>query len=220
MSQLKLGVLISGGGSNFQSIVDHIEDGSLPAEVAVVISNEPEAGGLNRAKKHGIDALVVNHRDYPSREAFEEKLIEILKSYNVELVVLAGFMRLLSPKLIETFPHRIMNIHPALLPSFPGTHVWQDQLDHGVKFAGCTVHFVDPGMDTGPIIIQAVVPVLDDDDADTLAQRILKQEHRTYPMAIKLFAQGRLEIEGRRVKIRPAEHEQDQSCLTNPLVDF
>jgi phosphoribosylglycinamide formyltransferase-1 len=220
MSQLKLGVLVSGGGSNLQSIIDHIEDGRLPAEVAVVISNEPDAGGLNRAQKHGIASEVINHRDYPSREAFEEKLIQVLESHGVELVVLAGFMRLLSSKIIDAFPHRIINIHPALLPSFPGTHVWQDQIDHGVKFAGCTVHFVDAGMDTGPIIIQAVVPVLDDDDADTLAQRILRQEHRIYPMAVKLFAEHRLEINGRQVKILPAEHDQDKSVLTNPMVNL
>ena len=216
MKPVRLGVLISGGGSNLQSIIDRIEAGRLSAEISVVISNEPGAGGLARARKHGLAAEVVNHRQFPSREEFDLKLVEILKENNVDLVVLAGFMRLVTPRLLDAFPNRVMNIHPALLPSFPGTHVWQAEIDYGVKFAGCTVHFVDAGTDTGPIIIQAVVPVLDDDDADSLAARILKQEHRIYPRAIQLFAEGRLRVQGRRVLTTPLDRSRDQAALANP----
>ncbi|MFH1092465.1 MAG: phosphoribosylglycinamide formyltransferase [Pseudomonadota bacterium] len=216
MSKLKLGVLVSGGGSNLQSIIDHIETGKLAAEIAVVVSNVPGAGGLTRAAKHGLKQAVIDHRDFTVRKDFDRRLIQVLKEHGVELVVLAGYMRLVSQTLLEAFPGRVMNIHPALLPSFPGTHVWQDEVDYGVKFAGCTVHFVDEGTDTGPIICQAVVPVLDDDTADTLAARILRQEHRLYPMAIELFAQGRLKIEGRRVKVIPPDKSQDKAALVNP----
>ena len=216
MNKVRLGVLISGGGSNMQSIIDRIEEGRLSAEVAVVISNDANAFGLKRAEKHGLPHLAIDHREFNSREAFDKRLTEELLRHHVDLVVLAGFMRLLTPVLLEAFPHRVMNIHPALLPSFPGTHVWQDQLDHGVRFAGCTVHFVDAGMDTGPIIIQAVVPVLGSDDADTLAARILKQEHRIYPQAIQLYAEGRLRVDNKRVIIDPPLDLQDDLSLVNP----
>jgi phosphoribosylglycinamide formyltransferase-1 len=219
MKPVRLGVLISGGGSNLQSIIDRIEAGNLSAEISVVISNEPEAGGLSRAEKHGLKAVVVNHRDFSSRDEFDLKLVDTLLEHNVDLVVLAGFMRLVTQTLLAAFPNRVMNIHPALLPSFPGTHVWQTEIDYGVKFAGCTVHFVDAGTDTGPIIIQAVVPVLDDDNADSLAARILKQEHRIYPKAIELFAQGRLRIEGRRVLTDPLDRAQDDATLANPRLE-
>ncbi|MBU2547586.1 MAG: phosphoribosylglycinamide formyltransferase [Proteobacteria bacterium] len=218
MGKVRLGILVSGSGSNLQSIIDRIEAGALDAEIVVVVSNEPEAYGLVRAEKHGLKRALVNHREFGSREAFDRRLVEVLEAHGVELVVLAGFMRLITPLMIEAFPGRIMNIHPALLPSFPGTHVWQDQVDYGVKFGGCTVHFVDEGTDTGPIIIQAVVPVLDDDTAETLAARILKQEHRTYPAAIQLFAEGRLKIEGRRVRVMPLDRSRDEAFLTNPVV--
>ncbi|MBF0531457.1 MAG: phosphoribosylglycinamide formyltransferase, partial [Deltaproteobacteria bacterium] len=192
MRKIKLGVLISGGGSNLQSIIDHIETGKLSAEITIVISNVSGAYGLTRAEKHGLKNVVVDHRDYPSRTGFESALLKILQAHEVELVILAGFMRLVGQGLLEAFPLRIMNIHPALLPSFPGTDVWPIQVAHGVKVAGCTVHFVDQGEDTGPIIVQAVVPVLDDDTGETLAARILKQEHRIYPKAIQLYAEDRL----------------------------
>lgn len=218
MAATKLGVLVSGGGSNLQSIIDNIEAGSLSAKVCVVIANEPDAFGMTRASNHGIPAVLINHRDYENRGAFDAKLVEVLKDYDVDLVVLAGFMRIITRTLLDAFPNRIINIHPALLPSFPGTHVWQDQIDYGVKFAGCTVHFVDEGMDSGPIIIQAVVPVMDDDDADSLSSRILKQEHRIYSRAIQLFSEGRLKIEGRRVKVLPPASPSDDFSAVNPVL--
>ena len=216
MGVLRLGVLVSGGGSNLQAILDRIAEGRLPAEVAVVISNVPGVLALERAAKHGVPGAVIPHGDYPSREAFENAIVGVLAEHRVDLVVLAGFMRLLSGPVLDAYPQRVMNIHPALLPSFPGTHVWKAEVDHGVKFAGCTVHFVDRGMDTGPIVIQAVVPVLDDDDADTLAARILRQEHRIYSRAIQLYAEGRLRIVGRRVLCDPPEAPADEAVLVNP----
>jgi phosphoribosylglycinamide formyltransferase-1 len=199
---LKLGVLISGNGSNLQSIIDNIEKGSLKAVIKIVISNNPDAFGLTRAKNHGIPYLVLKNGDYKSKEDFDAQLIKILKDNGVELIALAGFMRIISPAILKAFPGRVMNIHPALLPSFPGLHGQKQALDYGVKFSGCTVHFVDEGVDTGPIIIQSAVPVLDDDTEETLAARILKEEHRIYPQAINLFAGGRLEIKGRKVLIK------------------
>ncbi len=199
---LKLGVLISGNGSNLQSIIDNIEKGSLKASIKIVISNNPDAFGLTRAKKHGIPFIVLKHTNFKNKEDFDSELVRILKSNNVDLVILAGFMRILTPVLLKAFPRRIMNIHPALLPSFPGLHSQKQAVDYGVKISGCTVHFVDEGVDTGPIIIQSAVPVLDDDTEETLAARILKEEHRIYPQAIQLFADGSLETDGRKVKIK------------------
>lgn len=219
MKKVTLGVLVSGSGSNLQAIIDNIEASRLSAEIKVVISNEPEAYGLVRAENHHIRTMVVNHRDYDSREAFDQGLVTALKENGVELVILAGFMRVITPTFLKAFPNRILNIHPALLPAFPGVHVWQEAIDYGVKFSGCTVHFVDEGTDTGPIIIQSVVPVLDDDDADSLSARILKQEHKIYSRAIQLFAQGRLEIEGRRVKILPLDKTLSSTFLTNPRLE-
>lgn len=218
MKPVKLGVLISGGGSNLQSIIDGMESGALSAEIKLVISNEPDAFGLTRAERHGLKGAVLDHREFKGREDYEKRLVEELKAHDVELVILAGFMRLVSSTLLKAYPHRIMNIHPALLPSFPGVHVWQHQLDYGVKIAGCTVHFVDEGMDTGPIIMQAAVPVLEDDDADSLAARILKQEHRIYPRAIQLYAEGRLRVEGRRVRISAPDENLDPEKLINPAM--
>lgn len=160
--------------------------------------------------------MVIDHRQHPDRESFERQILEVLRAHQVELVALAGFMRMITSTLIDAFPHRIMNIHPAILPAFPGTHVWQQQLDYGIKFAGCTVHFVDRGMDTGPIIIQAVVPVLDEDTADTLAARILKQEHRIYSAAIQLFAEDRLRVQGRKVKVMPPIPVSEEMVMLNP----
>lgn len=199
---LKLGVLISGNGSNLQSIIDNIEKGSLKATIKIVISNNPDAYGLTRAKKHGIPFIVLKHADFKSKEDFDSEVVRLLKSNNVDLVILAGFMRILTPVLLKAFPHKIMNIHPALLPSFPGIHGQKQAVDYGVKVSGCTVHFVDEGVDTGPIIIQRTVQVLDDDTEETLAERILKEEHQIYPQAIQLFADGKIEINGRKVRIK------------------
>lgn len=197
-----IGVLVSGSGSNLQSLIDHIDQGALDADIRLVISNNPHAFALERCRKHGIPTLVVNHCDFPSRELFDRRMIELLNDAGVELVVMAGFMRILSSEFFRAFPQRIMNIHPALLPAFPGTHVQQKAIDYGVKFSGCTVHFADEGVDTGPIILQAVVPVYDEDNAESLAARILREEHRIYPQAVQYYAEGRILIEGRRVKIR------------------
>lgn len=194
-----IAVLVSGSGSNLQAIIDASERGDIPCRVGVVISNKADAYGLVRAKKHNIPTEVVGHKDFPSREDFDARLVETIRRSGAELVCLAGFMRVLTPVFVRAFPNRILNIHPALLPSFPGTHGPRQALDHGVKFSGCTVHFLDEGVDTGPIIVQAVVPVYDDDTEETLAARILKQEHRIYPMAIRLCLQGRLRRDGRRV---------------------
>jgi phosphoribosylglycinamide formyltransferase 1 len=199
---LKLGVLISGNGSNLQSIIDHIEKGSLKAVIKIVISNNPDAAGLKRAEKHSIPWVVLKHSDFKSKEDFDLKLIKTLKDNGVDLVVLAGFMRIISPAFLKAFSHKIMNIHPALLPSFPGLHGQKQAIDYGVKFSGCTVHFVDDGVDTGPVIIQSVVPVLDDDTEESLSARILKEEHKIYPRAIQLFADGKIEIKGRKVYIK------------------
>lgn len=199
---LKLGILISGNGSNLQSIIDYIEKGSLKATIKIVISNNPDAYGLTRAKKHGIPVVILKNGDFINKEDFDLELINILKNNSVDLVILAGFMRVLTPTFLKAFPQKIMNIHPALLPSFPGIHGQKQALEYGVKLSGCTVHFVDEGVDTGPIIIQSAVQVFDDDTEETLAARILKEEHRIYPQAIQLFAEGKIEIKGRKVRIK------------------
>lgn len=199
---INVGVLISGRGSNLQAIIDASEKGEIPVKIVVVISNNPEAYGLERAKKHNIPAVVIDHRKYQDKNIYELEIVKVLKEYQVDLVCLAGYMRIVGPVLLEHYQGRMMNIHPALLPSFPGLHAQRQALEHGVKISGATVHFVDEGCDTGPIIVQAAVPVLEDDTEETLSARILEQEHKIYPQAIKLFAEGRLVIEGRRVKIR------------------
>jgi phosphoribosylglycinamide formyltransferase-1 len=199
---LNLGVLVSGRGSNLQSIIDHIESGELHAKIAVVISDQEDAYALERARKHGITTEFNPAPKGIEREYYDTQMVKLLNMYEVDLVILAGFMRIITPAIINAFPNRIMNIHPALLPAFPGLHVQRKAVEYGVKFSGCTVHFVDEGMDTGPIILQAVVPVLDDDNEDTLAARILKEEHKLFPKAIELYAQGRLQINGRRVLIK------------------
>lgn len=202
---MRLGVLASGGGTNLQSLIDCCADNSLAAEIAIVISNNPDAGALSRAEKAGIQICCINHRDFDKRTAFDHKIVQQLQESEVELVVLAGFMRIIGPIFIEAFPQQIINIHPALLPAFPGLHVQQQAIDYGARFSGCTVHFVDTGIDTGPIILQAVVPVFEEDSADDLAARILIEEHKIYPQAIQLFAEGRLQIKGHRVHILPAD---------------
>ncbi|HEY6873508.1 MAG TPA: phosphoribosylglycinamide formyltransferase [Geobacteraceae bacterium] len=201
--KLKIGVLASGSGSNLQAIIDNIETGSLQAEIVCVVSNNAAAFALERARKHGIPALHIDHRIFTGREAYDTALVETLHEYGVELLVLAGFMRIITPVLLDAFPSAIMNIHPALLPAFPGIHAQRQALDYGAKISGCTVHFVDAGTDTGPIIIQAAVPVLEGDTEETLSARILVEEHRIYSGAIRLFAAGRLRIEGRRVVVTP-----------------
>ena len=199
MKKIKLAVLVSGRGSNLQAIIDNIEKGALSAEIAVVISDQEDAYALERARKHKIPAVHIDAKKHKTRDAYDAALVGELKKRTVDLVCLAGFMRIITPVLIKAFPNRILNIHPSLLPAFPGLHVQKKALNHGVKFSGCTVHFVDEGVDTGPIIIQAVVPVLDNDTENSLSERILKQEHKIYSRAIQLFAEGRLTIEGRHV---------------------
>jgi phosphoribosylglycinamide formyltransferase-1 len=197
--KLRVGVLVSGGGTNLQALLDACADPAYPAEIALVISNRPEAPGLGVAAAAGIPSAGIPHRD---RRAFAAEAGSLLRESGVELVCLAGFMRIVGPTFLRAFPHRVLNIHPALLPAFPGMHGPRQALAHGVKLAGCTVHFVDEGTDTGPIVAQAAVPVLPDDDEATLAARILEQEHRLYPMAVRLFAQGALQVEGRTVRIQ------------------
>jgi len=197
-----IAVLISGSGSNLQAIIDASEKGEIPCRVGIVISNKADAYGLARARKHGIPTEVVDHKGFATREEFDARLVEVIRGSGAGLVCLAGFMRILTPVIIRAFSNRILNIHPALLPSFPGTHGPGQALAYGVRFSGCTVHFLDEGVDTGPIIVQAIVPVYDDDTEDTLAARILAQEHRIYPMAIRLFFSGRLAFDGRKVKVR------------------
>jgi phosphoribosylglycinamide formyltransferase 1 len=209
---IKLGVLISGTGSNLQAIIDAILRGELKAEIRLVISNRADAQGLERARRHGIATIVIEHRKFPSREDFD-------RERSVDLVALAGFMRLLSPVMLDAFPGRVMNIHNSLLPSFPGIHGPKDAIEYGVKIAGCTVFFVTPGVDVGPVIVQAAVPVLPGDDEQRLAARILQQEHRIFPHAIALFQQGRLEIQGRQVVIKGDSSAPNSAPLVNPPVD-
>jgi phosphoribosylglycinamide formyltransferase-1 len=216
--KLRIGVLASGGGTNLQSIIDRCQDDSLDAEIAVVICNNPGAAALERAAQAGIASRCINHRDFSSREDFDTAVVRALQESDVELVVLAGFMRIITQTFIDAFPDRVINIHPALLPSFPGLHVQQQAIDYGARFSGCTVHFVDGGVDTGPILIQAVVPVLQNDTVETLAARILEQEHRIYPRAIQLIAENRVHINGRQVSIDPA-CPASRSALVNPALE-
>ena len=197
----KIGVLVSGRGSNLQAIMDRIADGYLPLKIAVVISDKSDAYALERAQNAGIKTVAVERKGCASKDEFEAKITAALEEAGCELVVLAGFMRILSGGFVNKWHHKIINIHPALLPSFPGLHGQGQAVAYGVKFSGCTVHFVDEGTDSGPIILQKVVPVLDDDTEDTLADRILVQEHIAMPEALKLWAENKLEINGRKVKV-------------------
>lgn len=194
----RLAILISGRGSNFEAIADNVSAGRLEAEIAVVLSNKPEARGLEVARQHGLEAICIPSKGVP-RETYDRTLAAKIKTHGVDLICLAGFMRLLTPEFIREFPARILNIHPSLLPAFPGLDAQQQALSHGVQISGCTVHFVDENLDAGPIVLQASVPVLDDDTADSLSQRILREEHRIYSEAIALILSGRYEIQGRRV---------------------
>jgi phosphoribosylglycinamide formyltransferase-1 len=197
-----LGILLSGRGSNFEAIAHSVATGHIPARIAVVISNREDAPGLARARQMGLPARCIASQG-KEREAYDREVVAVLKEHGVDIVCLAGFMRILSPYFIHEFPHRILNIHPALLPAFPGTDAQKRALEYGVKYTGCTVHLVDEGVDTGPIICQAVVPVRDDDTVETLSARILEEEHRIYPEAIRLVAEDRIRLEGRRVLIQP-----------------
>lgn len=193
-----LGVLISGRGSNLQAIIDAIADGRLDATIAIVISNTADAAGLARARAAGIETAVLPHTKWPAREAYDRALVEILQQHHVALVCLAGFMRLLGPTFVAAFPNRVLNIHPSLLPAFPGLDAQRQAVDHGAKVSGATVHLVTADLDAGPIILQTAVPVLPTDTAETLAARILVEEHKLYPEAIRLILAGGWRVEGRR----------------------
>ena len=203
---LRLGVLASGRGSNMQAIIDAIETGTLDARIVVVISNKREAPALDRARRHGITEIFLDPKPFSgrpdTREAYDRALLDVLQKYEVELVLLAGYMKIVTSVLVQAYPNRIMNIHPALLPAFPGLDVQKKALEHGVKISGCTIHFVTEGVDEGPIIVQAAVPVLESDTAEALSARILEQEHRLYPRAVQLYAEGKLHVEGRCVRIQ------------------
>lgn len=212
MGLLKIAVLISGRGSNLQAIIDSIGSGELPAEIICVVSDKPDAAGLDRARKHGIPAVVVDYKRITDddvktrgraslRDTYESILLETLKQYAPDIICLAGYMRIVGKDVISAFKNRIVNIHPALLPSFPGLDSQKQALEYGAKISGCTVHFVDEGCDTGPIILQKAVPVPEGDTEASLSARILEQEHKAYPEAIRLIAEGRVRIEGRKVRI-------------------
>lgn len=214
---IPIAVLVSGSGTNLQSIIDAIEARKLDAKIEVVLSNKPDAYGLVRARNHHIPTEILEHKNFPSREAYDQSVVDLLRARGVELVVLAGFMRLLSAVFIKAYSNRIMNIHPALLPSFPGLNVQKKAVEHGVRFSGCTVHFVNEECDEGPIIIQAVVPVFPDDTEEHLAARILAQEHRIYPRAIQLYAEGRLHVAGRKVLVDRLEKDAAQVLIEPSL---
>lgn len=201
MATGRIVILISGRGTNMERLIQACQAGEIPAQVVRVISDNPEAWGLQRAQSYGVPTVVVPARAFPDRAAFEAALLEAVREAAPDLICLAGFMRILSPRFVQAYRYRIMNIHPALLPSFPGLHAQRQALEYGVKVSGCTVHFVDEGVDTGPIIVQKAVPVLEDDTEETLAARILQKEHEAYPEAVRLFFEGRLRVEGRRVRI-------------------
>ncbi len=196
-----IGILLSGRGSNFEAIARNVADEKIPGKIALVISNREQAPGLERARAMGLKTLFISSKG-KDREAYDREVVAALKEAHVDLVCLAGFMRLLSPYFVRAFPRRILNIHPALLPAFPGLDAQKQALDYGVKFTGCTVHIVDEGMDTGPIVCQAVVPVLDDDTEETLSARILSEEHRIYSEAVCLLLKDEVRIEGRRVLLK------------------
>lgn len=194
----RLAILLSGRGSNFEAIADSIQEGRLPARIEVVVSNLLSASGLEKARRRGLKTLVLPSRGV-ARKDYDRSLVYELKRHRVDLVCLAGFMRILSPLFVRSFPNRILNIHPSLLPAFPGLHPQRQALEYGVRFSGCTVHFVDEGVDSGPVLLQAAVPVLESDDEESLAARILAEEHRLYPQAIGMLVRNEVRLEGRRV---------------------
>ncbi len=197
----RIAVLVSGRGSNLQAIIDSIEIGYLNAKISVVISDIGDAYALERAKKHGINAVHIDPKRFGSKESYEREVLHVMEKHDVGLVLLAGYMRILGETLLLAYKNRILNIHPALLPAFPGLHAQRQAFEYGVKVAGCTVHFVDKELDGGPIILQKCVEVREDDTENTLAERILEQEHKIYPEAVKLFVENKLRIEGRKVRI-------------------
>ena len=197
--KFKLAVLVSGRGSNLQAIIDSIEKNNLAAEISLILSNEPDAYALQRGNKHGLESVFLNPKNFSSRDDYEKKMVELLQTKSIDLVCLAGFMRILGKKFIEAFSGKIINIHPSLLPAFPGLNVQEKALEHGAKFSGCTVHFVNEEVDDGAIILQAIVPILDEDDVQSLSDRILEQEHIIYPEAIQLIIEDNLKFYGRRV---------------------
>ena len=211
---LRLGVLASGSGSNFQALAEACRDGKIAAEVATLIVNVPGAGALERARALGVPAQLIDHRDHSSRELFERELVGALQEAKVELVCLAGFMRIVGQTLLAPYAGRLLNIHPSLLPAFPGLNALQKALDYGVALTGCTVHLVDSGTDTGPILLQAAVPVLPGEPLEALAARVHAQEHRLYPAAVQLFAQNRVRVRGRSVRIDGAPAE---GALVGPV---
>ncbi|MBS1112152.1 MAG: purN, partial [Nitrospirae bacterium] len=213
ITMLTLGVLASGRGSNFQSIIDNIKSGYLNAKIAVLITDNSDAYAIERARNNNIETLVLIPKNFPEKDSYYRHIADELKKRSVDLVILAGIMRVVGRPLIERFKYRIMNIHPALLPSFPGLHGQKQAVEYGVKIAGCTVHFVDEGVDTGPIIIQSAVPAYEDDTEDSLSERILKEEHRIFPLAVKLFSEGRIKVKGRKVLI---ESKREEAVITNP----
>ncbi|MBT3358772.1 MAG: phosphoribosylglycinamide formyltransferase [Rhodospirillales bacterium] len=214
MARRKLAVLISGRGSNLQSLIDACKDPDYPAQIALVISNKPDVFGLKRAEEAGVPTLVIDHRDFDGRESFEDALHEAISASKPDYVCLAGFMRILTDGFVTRWHNRLINIHPSLLPSFKGLHTHERALEAGVRFAGCTIHFVRPAMDDGPIIIQAAVPVRPNDDADTLAARVLEQEHKIYPLAVRLIAEGRVRVAHEKVTITDAE--LPEGAILNP----
>jgi len=203
---LKVGVLVSGRGTNLQALIDAKEAGKLGAEIALVVSDNPQAKAIERCKKHRIPCKVLERKDFSSKKEFEEALAQALKEAGVELVVLAGFMRILSPHFLKHFPDRVINIHPSLVPAFQGLHAQRRAVEFGAKFSGCTVHFVDESVDGGPVIVQAVVPLLPEDTEESLAERILKWEHRILPQTVRWFAEGRVKKEGRKVVVEGAKY--------------
>lgn len=206
----RIGVLISGRGSNFEALADSVAAGRIPgAEISVVLSNREDAPGIEKARARGIPARAIPSKGL-EREAYDRLMVAALREHQVELVCLAGYMRLLSPHFVAAFPQRILNIHPSLLPAFPGLESQRQALEHGVKFTGCTVHWVDENLDAGPILLQAVVPVEDGDTPETLAARILREEHRIYTEAVRIVLEGRYRIEGRRVLIQPAKGPENK----------
>ncbi len=216
MQKLKVAVLASGGGTNLQSIIDQTAEGKLDIEIVLVVSNNPGAGALERAQKAGIPFACIDHRQFSSREEFDQEIVKTLHAVGTQLVVLAGFMRIITDVFLQAYPMKIINIHPSLLPAFPGLRVHRKAIEYGARFSGCTVHFVDGGVDSGPIIIQAVVPIHDDDNEDILAARILEQEHIAYPQAIQWIAEGRVLIDGRRVTIKNSK-ELPTAVINPPL---
>lgn len=218
--RIPLGVLVSGSGSNLQAVMNRVREGRLDADIRIVIANRPEALGLERARGAGIPTACVRPADFPEREAFDRELVRLLRGAGVQWVALAGFMRMVTPAFLTPFAGRVVNIHPALLPACVGLHAQRQQAEHGVRLAGCTVHFVDEEMDHGPIIIQAAVPAFADDDEASLGGRILEMEHRIYPQALQWIAEGRVRVQGRQVIVDGAGRAGSGPFWTNPPLEY